>query len=217
MFIIIAIIFWKAGPARIFALPFAESCSSLIALLSHGEDDDLSMWLLSFLCHTQGSALLLFSLSWSSQSNFLPSILNTLCHVLVQWPRCFSVKLPIPTILAPLFFWSVCIFSRSLHLLISCPFLHHYVVLRLQWPQWLLCAAGTNLAAELSTTGVRQRAYGSHAAELWRWEAVQVARAAMGLLSLFLSVVAEHFPQSSLLTFIYSHLRKNEAFHVGKK
>lgn len=41
-----------------------------------------------------------------------------------------------------------------------------------------------------------------------------MARAAMGLLSLFLLVVAEHFPQSSLLTFVYSHLRKYEASHM---
>lgn len=53
-----------------FDLPFAESLCSLVTHLSCVEGDDLSTWLLHSLCGTQGSALLLFSLSGGSQVFF---------------------------------------------------------------------------------------------------------------------------------------------------
>lgn len=72
MFIII-IIFWKAEPIRSFDLPFDECPCSPVTVLSCGEGDDLSTWLLCSLCQTQGLAALLSSLSGNSEGNCLLS------------------------------------------------------------------------------------------------------------------------------------------------
>lgn len=206
--------FWMSTiilTARSFHLPFDESLSSLVTLPHGREGDDLFMWKLCSLCCTQDSALLL----WRHPEQFFLSSAFRLCHVFVQWPHW------VPTILTSLFFWCVCLSLCHLNSLFSHPLFQDYVVLKLQWLRVTL--GGWN--------GSRAEHYGGRtegSGMAWCWAlglghclaALQATRAALELLTLVLSILAEHFLPVKIFNFLLqSQTKKKDFFFLiwGKK
>lgn len=179
----------------------------LLALLHDGEGDDLSTWKLCSLCHTQGSAFLL----WRYPGQFFPSSTFWICHVFVQWPH-----LPCPY-----------------HF--DFPFLLECVYFPLQ-PQLIpftsllsgLCGAETVMTQRV-TLGSWKCSRAEHSGgrtqglgKAWCWALrlgdCLATRAALELLSVFLLILAEPFLPVKFFNFLLQSLEKNLIFfHFEKK